>query len=202
MTKSLFDYSGLFITSLGTIFGGVGIYLAASSDTTLTSLNWLLIFVSILCLLLVLIFLRSSSFNKRYREAYHLINLAFTSVNELYENENKIKDLAATIEALECFCSNIKKTFQLLTGKNCSTSIKLFELGQNNEICTVTFCRDAESRISEIRINPEDDKIIHYLRDNTDFEFIFDNIEEPDENYKSYYSNYLPFEDFYQEYSY
>jgi len=197
MNRTTFDYLGFIVTSFGTIFGGIGIYIGLHESPDLNFLQWLLIGTTSLFCFLFIIFLQSSIRNKRYKKAYAIINKAFAVVNELFEDEHKINDLPSCIHSFELFCTHISDTFKLLTNRKCAACIKIFEQTPNLDICTITFSRDSESIASGNRVNPEDDKTNHYLRENTDFKYIFENIDKSDEEYKYYFSNTLPLEDFY-----
>lgn len=184
--RTFFDYLGFIITSFGTILGGIGIYISVNEKPDWGFIQFGLIFLTCLFLLLFLWFLRASIRNRRYKKAYCEINKAFAIVNELNENEHKMDDLSNCIKVFEVFCTHVKRSFQIITNKSCSTCIKLFEPDEKADACTFTFCRDADSMIDDKRVKPDEDNINHYLRDNTDFRFIFENIDKTGENYKYY----------------
>jgi hypothetical protein len=197
MNRTIFDYLGFTITSIGTIFGAIGIYTGINKNPNLSLLQWLLIASSSLFLSLFLLFLRSSIRNNRYKKAYGEINKAFAIINELFENESKMKDLPSCIKSFEFFCTHVSDTFQLITNRSCFSCIKLFEQDDKLDVCTMTFCRDSRSMVNDKRVNPEDEEINHYLRENTDFRHIFENIDKEGDEYKYFISNSLPFLDFY-----
>lgn len=196
MNKTILDYLGFIITSIGTVLGAIGI-LSLKKEPDLNLIQWSLIGFAFLFFFLFLIFLKSSIRNKRYKKAYSKINKAFAIANELNENEKKINDLPSCIKTFELFCSHIANTFELLTNRKCSACIKLFEQDNNLDVCIMTFCRDSQSKISDNRVSPENDSTNHFLRENTDFKLIFENIDKEEEENKSYFSNSLPLEDFY-----
>jgi uncharacterized membrane protein len=198
MNRTILDYLGFIITTFGTIFGAISIYIGFNQNPDLNLIQWLLIIISTLFFVLFLIFLQSSIRNKRYKKAYSKINRAFSVINELFEDEKKINDLPTCLSHFEQFCTHVSDTFKLITNRKCSACIKIFEQTQKLDVCAITFCRDYESKNSEERVNPEDDTTIHYLRENTDFIYIFDNIDKDGDKYKYYFSNALPFEDFYK----
>jgi hypothetical protein len=186
------------MTSIGTIFGAIGLYIGFQKNPNFSLLQWLLISSSILFFFLFLLVLRFNIRNRRYKYAYSEINKAFAVVNELNENEIKINSLTNCIEHFEIFCTHLSKTFELLTNRSCSVCIKIFEQSKKYDVCTITFCRDNESKTSDKRVSIEEDKKnYHFLRENTDFRFIFENINKDGEKYKYFFSNYLPLLDYY-----
>jgi len=197
MNRTLFDYSGLIITSLGTAFGILGVYLTVDENPDFNKLQWILISISSLCLILVVFFLYMNNKNKRYKKSYKLINKAFAKINELTEVEGELNDSHKCMKAFEHFCSFISDAFTLITSRKCSVCIKLFELGKQNEVCTITYCRDSDSVKNDNRVNPDEDDTIHYLKENTDFKYTFENVDKKDDRYKYFFSNRLPFQDFY-----
>lgn len=197
MNRTAFDYLGFIITTFGTIFGAIGIYTGFNKSPDLNFIQWSLIWLTVMFFTLTLIFLQSTIRNKRYKKAYPKINRAFSVINELFEDDHKIDDLPTCLSHFEQFCTHLSETFNLITNRKCSACIKIFEQTQNLDVCTITFCRDSESKTSEKRVNPEDDNTIHYLKGNTDFIYIFENRDNEGEEFKYYFSNSLPFEDFY-----
>lgn len=197
MGKTFLDYLNFFIGLISAGFGFFGLYIGLSKNPNLTIIQWVLIGLSVLFAFLFLLFLSISNKNRRYKKAYKCINQAFSVVNELYENGSDINDLPHCLMVFRQFCSYISNAFKLITNRKCGTCIKFFKQGDNYDACVFTLCRDTESITNDGRVPPDKDKTNHYISGNTDFKYIFENMENDEEIYRSYFSNYLPLKDFY-----
>lgn len=201
MSRPFFDYLSLIITTIGTILGAVGIYLTVRATTDIAKLVdglvvWLLISTT-LFLFLFLLYLKRSITHSRYTQCYSIISNAFASSHKLRSSDD-VKQLASCIVSLQDFCTDISDAFTKISNRSTAVCIKLFHIAENGDVSVKTFCRDNRSRTAKNRIAPSDDDCTHYLSENTDFKYIFENAKREGAIYKSYLSNKLPFEDFYR----
>ena len=201
MTRTFFDYLGFIITTIGTIFGALGIYLTVKSSTPIedliTNFTALLLVTTFCFLFLFILFFKKYIVHLRYAKSYDNLSEAFSISHKLRDSPN-INDLAFCIQSLQDFCSSVNKAYTRITNRTTSVCIKLFHISEKGNICLKTFCRDNNARDNRDRVNPEDDEILHYLDENTDFKYIFENVNKEGAEYKYFMSNILPFEDFYR----
>src|ERR1035437_8967590 len=189
MNKSFFDYFGLIITSIGTLLGFVGLYLTINSTVAisqlLNNLTISLVVLSVILFFLFLVFLRQFLIHYRYTNCYTIISEAF-SISHKLRDSNEIHDLRQTIPALQEFCTYISKAFNKFTSKNVSVCIKLFHITSKGDITVKTFCRDRDSHENKNRIKPEHDDCVHFISENTDFKYIFENVNNTGIEYRYY----------------
>lgn len=112
----------------------------------------------------------------RYKEIFKEINHAYNHVHSLVRSDSK--DKAAYVTGFTHFCTHLAKVFETATGKKCGICIKFTSWEENgNEIEVKTLCRDLYSNTTR---NHVDNGLKHLLKDNTDFSYIFKNINKPE----------------------
>jgi hypothetical protein len=205
MGKSFLDYMGFIQTSIGTVLSAIGIYLSLSSDIPLASLATKLIIglmiASVVFLFLFLLFLNQYLFHKRYTKAYSIINDALACSHRLRDSED-INNLKDCLHGLEEFCTSIAEAFKTFANRQAFVCIKYCQATDNeSDIMLKTFCRDRSiSSMERAKHDNEDidEKRVHLLAYNTDFQHIFNNKSSAEEYYKYYFSNTLPFKNDYK----
>lgn len=195
LQRKILDYFGHIMTTFGAVFGFLGVYLVIKSDVPSDQVFSLLIKILIVTsgffLLLFLIFLKKYLISRRYIATYKIINNAFVPIDKISENPRIRNDLKSCIKEFQDFCTCVSNAFTTISNRSCYVCIKIFEEGNAKEVHLITFCRDTDSRLSAERVDPEDDNTIHYLKDNTDFNSIFENIVNDGEKSKYFFSNNL-----------
>lgn len=140
----MFEYINFMVTLIGTVLGGIGVYLTIKNPNDHSILQYLLIVSCVLFFVLFLAFLRKNAKNQRYKVAYREINKAFAIINSLDGNDDKLTKLTDCLTVLGSFCTELSEAFQIITSAKCAVCVKLFEKSDNNDVCVITLCRDKE----------------------------------------------------------
>lgn len=125
-----------------------------------------------------------------YSEVFEELNYGFTklhSIDRLQEEELSAKEIK---DRLKNMCTHISNAFKEINGYHNGVCIKLISFGTEGRAKVITLCRDEKS--SHTRPVGKGDSIKHWLSENSDFQFIYDNIEGESDNVGYFINNNLP----------
>lgn len=189
------------MTFIGTVVGFIGIYLTLQSELPVeqlfTPLIIFLICLTTLSFVLFLVFLGKFIIHRRYTKGHLSITKALSIANDLRDSE-EINQLEKCIEKMQESCTYIADAYTLFKNKRICVCIKLVINTGDGDIFIRTLCRDDIARKDSRRVQPKEETVIHYINENTDFKYIFENVNKNGEKFKYYISNVLPLEDFYR----
>lgn len=153
---------------MGVIAAGFGFYF---KPQTLPESTYAIFLISLVLFLLGYIFYRESQKRHRYSEAIVFLTHASHLIKDFLQDfkygragESEMKNIQIQL------ADNISKCFTLLKGRLCNVCIKTLE--ENGELITVA--RDSNSSIRYSDVEPSQ-ALKHYLKDNTDFDMLFEN---------------------------
>lgn len=110
--------------------------------------------------------------DSKYGEAMSAIGSGFAQIHHYNRlaNDNKTNELQQIV--LSNLCNSISSAFSILSGSNCSTSIKYLAVSPDtpDEIQIKTLCRDQGLGLTRTSV----DKNKHLLKDNSDFKRIME----------------------------
>jgi hypothetical protein len=116
---------------------------------------------------------------KKYASTFEYLNFAFSDLHNT-ERIYSIADEKEQKQSFKNFCTKISQVFEMITGSKCHVCIKIFvQRNRKNpeKIANYqlgTFVRDLLHSHRESVDNEK--KIQHVLKNNTDFEYVFQNI--------------------------
>lgn len=169
-------YIGYIFGIFGSIASIASILLCKKDCITNVIFHNLIYIVFLILSLAVIFYLVNSSYKyKKYYDAYPLISVAFNSLHVILNPDiHNDTDLDSDLVVLQDFCSKLSETFNNLSGHNTAVCIKLLRnIGDRPDLFNLIRDRSsANSRPSGER--DTQDEVIHYLSENSDFRYIFD----------------------------
>lgn len=153
----------------------------------------------IICLITIYFLLKKFWKYKKYYNSYPKISEAFNKLHIILNPDiHNNTDLSADLSILQDFCSKLKESFDEITENSTAVCIKLLRYSHNNPDI-FTLIRDRSSdELRPTKERDEQDNIVHYLSENTDFLYIFDESLNPGLKNKYYQSNNLCKEIYYR----
>lgn len=189
MKKTFGDYFVLLISIIGSFASIIAYY-----QFIMPNLNdqgkYGVLFLGILSLyFLACNFYFISKYRKksRYSDVFEELYIGNIQINSsLREN---IKDIKTITSNLQNLCNHLKSIFTDINGHTISVCIKLiFE--ENDKFRVRTLCRDSLSNTQ--RIGGEHDNVVHWISENSDFDFITKNIKDGYQEKDYYFANWIP----------
>lgn len=194
MKKTLGDYIIILITVIGSvasIFGfGTFFYRQLQDETKYAILALCIVTIYLLSYNIYLI----SKYRKKTRYAY-----CFEDFNRAFSYIHSIERLSE-ITRQELYnrfffaLSAISNAFSTINGHHCGVCLKIL-VEKNGKPKVYTFCRDEKS--TRKRIVGTRDKTDHWLAGNSDFNFIYEELNSLNYRKCFYFSNFLPWKNKY-----
>lgn len=125
--------------------------------------------------------------DSRYAAVVPILSAGFAEVHEYMRGET---DLVKAARALEQLCGAVSRAMTLITGTNCAVAIKILVSDTHNggtRLRAQTFCRSSRQERDTSRFNQ---RVKHWVEENSDFLHIVENIE--DERECLFFANNLP----------
>lgn len=175
---------------LGIVSAIIGIWFFYASAWGITS-NDGKIAVLILGLLFLWYFLENrfiqfrTTRDARYAAVVPILSAGFSEVHEYTRSSH---DLGKAAVALEHLCSAVSQAMTLITGTNCSVSVKVLVNDTYNggpRIRAHTFCRSSRQGRDTATF-----PVLHWVDENSDFRYIVEKIDNEKECY--FFGNNLP----------
>lgn len=124
----------------------------------------------------------------RYATIFDDINTGFAHIHKSERNENTtVNDIIGELSDL---CDSIHNAFSKVYNTEIGVCIKFIVI-ENNRAKAQTLVRDEYSKKNQRRTG-NNDKTKHWIDANSDFEFIYTNIENDNEDTSYYYEGHLP----------
>ena len=125
----------------------------------------------------------------RYADAFAIINIGFSGLHQLRRKQNPtIEDI---LSELKTVCNNLSEVFGRIYNMNIGVSIKYIVSGNESRPKVETLVRDQKSMTAG-RQTGTNDKVEHWIDSNTDFNFIYNNIENPNKDVSFFLEKHLP----------
>lgn len=191
MKKTLGDYLIIIFSIIASIATLLGFYQTYYQDLNEQG-KWGVIFLGIIALwfLFYNIYI-VQKYRKKvgYCEMFEELNIGFTTLHSLDRDDNELnaKEIRNKLKTL---CTNIANAFKEVKGHQIGVCIKVIAFGKEGRAKVITLCRDEKS--TQNRPIGKNDKPEHWISENSDFNFIYENIA--DDGSKGFYiNNNLPF---------
>lgn len=127
----------------------------------------------------------------RYSEVFEDINLSFSQIHSLDRNTStKDDELKLILQSLSQLCDSLSDCFSRINGHQISVCIKFLE-SQGEHPLVNTLARDKKSK-AKGRKTGSSDNTKHWLKENSDFKFIYSNYDNDNIDTSYYYKTYLP----------
>ena len=192
MTKTIGDYIVLLISIIGSLASIIafGVYFAPNlNDQGL----WGVIFLGLIALFFLgynfyLIFTYRRKV--RYADIYADINTGFSHLHSINRQQGQNPEMI--IQNLSNLCDSLADAFSKIYEEKIGVCIKfLIKNEQQNRISVQTLVRDAYSKTIQ-RKTGTNDKTIHWLDGNSDFEFIYSNFDNDNIDTTYFHKEHLP----------
>jgi hypothetical protein len=190
MKKTLSDYLGIIVSviiSIGTLIGFYQTYYQDLNDQG----KWGVIFLGIIAIwFLVYNVYITQKFRKKtgYCDMFEELNLGFSNIHSI-DREGVEIDVKEIRNKLKAICTNLANAFKEVKGHKISVCIKVIAFGSEDRAKVITLCRD--DKAAQNRPSGNGDAIDHWISENSDFNFIYENIS--DDGSKGFFmSNNLP----------
>lgn len=126
--------------------------------------------------------------NVRYIDVFDDINTGFAHIHRVERQENA--QAADIIQNLSDLCNSIHEAFTQVYGTKIGVCIKFISI-ENNRAKALTLVRDEYSKKNQRRTGTND-STQHWIDANSDFEFIYTNIDNDNEDTSFYHEGHLP----------
>lgn len=188
--KTLGDYLVMIIGISGSIASIIALYAFFEG---LSSEGWIaVLFLGIICVYFIVYnfwLLSIYRTKSRYADAFAIINIGFSGLHKLRRKEDvTIDDI---LRELGIVCDNVSEVFGRIYNTNIGVSIKYIVSGNGNRPKVETLVRDHKSMTAD-RPTGTSDTIEHWIDSNTDFNFIYNNIENPNKEVSFFLERHLP----------
>lgn len=154
------------------------------------------VFLGILCFLFLgySIYLVGKYRKKiQYSEIFEDLNLSFAKIH--FVNRQEITDpdkkLDSLTDSLSELCNGISDCFTKINGHHIGVCIKYLERSDEQHPIAQSLARDKKSK-GKNRKTGKADKRIHWLKQNSDFRFIYLNYENDNVDTSHYHGTFLP----------
>lgn len=187
--RTLWDY---IIMLIGTIGGFASIVTLLTLFNELTTEGWIaVLFMGVISIYFIIyncwlisIYRKKS----KYADMYSEINIGFSHLHQLRRIQDiEIKQITKELTTL---CNCVSNAFVRLYGSNIGVCIKFIVNDKGRPRCE-TLTRDELSQTIS-RKTGENDKIPHWIDGNSDFEFIYSNLEDDSVDTSFYLEKHLP----------
>lgn len=190
MKKTIGDYISLILSVVGSLAS-----IWAFGEYFLPFLNSQgeigVAFLGVLCMLFLATnyYLVSNYRRKvRYAEVFDDINTGFAHIHKSERNEQAtVEDI---IKDLSDLCNSIHEAFTKIYSTHIGVCIKFISI-DNNRARALTLVRDEYSKKNQ-RCTGKNDKTKHWIDANSDFEFIYTNFDNDNEDTSYYHEPHLP----------
>jgi hypothetical protein len=195
-----------FLLALITIIsGGVTLWLGVTKNQSVSISGWILGVFALIFFFESIIIKVKWGRSRLYGECLPIINSAFSNMHEvLRSQQGKEVDLREGYLVSKDLCERLADAFSLITGARCSVSIRCLS-SAHGDLESFAFARSSyqceRRKYNDNESNDvEGEKIIHYIKNNTDFHEIIENIGKIEGRY--FICNYLPLKKDYQNTSF
>ena len=191
MKKSFLDYIFLFLTVIASLATIISFHVIFFDDLSEEG-KYGVLFLGIIAIWLLaynLILITKYRKKTRYINIFQSLNCAFKELHSI-DREKEIIDSKEILNRLKTACTEISEAFSQIIDSHVAVCIKLISNPGNARPSVFTFCRDAKSSVNR----PVGDRDqIHYLSDNSDFQFIYDSINNESTEHSYFFHNNLPY---------
>lgn len=158
----------------------------------LSTEGWIAVsFMGVLCVYFVIYnFWLLTRYRKKtkYADAYAAINIGFSHLHQLRRVENLT--IERILPALGKLCDEVSHAFSKIYGGGIGVCIKFIVNDGGRPRCQ-TLVRDSNSN-AQSRKSGSQDTIKHWIDANSDFEFIYNNFDDDNEETSYYLEQHLP----------
>lgn len=188
--KYFWDYIILILSLLGSIASIVGYF---NQDIVIE----VVVAICFLGGLLMLSMLHDWYYTIKYRKRANYINL-FSEINTTYSiiRDVEVNDVQEATNYLMTYCESVSNVFTSVKGRRVGVCIKLL-MDDNNNAYLLTQARDSYSKAHN-RKTGSADKTVHLVESNSDFSFIYKNLDSDIEDSSFFHSQNLLTEDDYR----
>lgn len=181
--KYFWDYIILILSLLGSIASIIG-YL--NQNLTIEAV----VAICFLGVLLMISMFHDWYYTIKYRKRANYINL-FSEINTTYSliRDIKINDVQEATNYLMTYCESVSNVFTSVKGKRIGVCIKLL-MDDNSNAYLLTQARDSYSKTHN-RKTGSADKTKHLVESNSDFSFIYKNLDSDVEDSSYFHSQNL-----------
>lgn len=187
--RTIWDYVIMLIGTLGSLASIIALSVFFNQ---LSTEGWIaVVFMGLLCVYFVVYnFWLVTRYRKKtkYADAYGAINIGFSHLHRLRRVENP--SLGQILPALEKLCDEVSNAFGRIYGSKIGVCIK-FIVNDNGRPRCQTLVRDSNSN-AQSRKSGSQDTIKHWIDANSDFEFIYNNFDNDNEETSYYIEQHLP----------
>lgn len=187
--RTIWDYVIMLIGTLGSLASIIALSVFFNQ---LSTEGWIaVVFMGVLCVYFVVYnFWLVTRYRKKtkYADAYGAINIGFSHLHRLRRIENP--SLGQILPALEKLCDEVSNAFGRIYGSKIGVCIK-FIVNDNGRPRCQTLVRDSNSN-AQSRKSGSQDTIKHWIDANSDFEFIYNNFDNDNEETSYYIEQHLP----------
>lgn len=188
MKRTVLEY---LVMILG-IMGSIASIVALLCFKSFSKEGWVaVLFLGLICVYFIIYnFWLLSIYRKRarYAYAYEDINMGFAALHQLRRKENVVE--ADIVSNLEIVCTTLSGVFGRIYGTNIAVSIKYIVSGKDGRPKVETLVRDGKSKMD--RPTGKGDAINHWIEKNTDFNFIYQNIDDKTVDTSFFLERHLP----------
>lgn len=190
MKKTLGDYIVLLISVFGSLASiiAIGLYFAPYLDNQGVVGVF---FLGIITLFFIgYSFFLISKYRKRirYSDIFGELNVGFSELHQI--DRHDAPSIELIIQKLGFLCDNLSTAFSLINDRKIGVCIKVLTFKGRRPMVT-TLVRDRYSK-SKNRKTGTADNIEHYIELNSDFQFIWDNIDSQNVEKSYYHEKHLP----------
>lgn len=188
--KTIGDYIIMILGILGSIASIIALYAFFKG---LSEEGWIaVLFLGIICVYFIAYnFWLLSIYRKKahYADAFEIINIGFAKLHKLRRKENvTIEDI---LHELEAVCDKLSEVFGRIYNTSIGVSIKYIVNGTDNKPKVETLVRDSKSMTAN-RPTGSNDDTDHWIESNTDFNFIYKNIGNANNDASFFIEKHLP----------
>ncbi len=189
LMRTLWDYIIMLIGTLGSLASIIALSVFFKQ---LSTEGWIaVLFMGVICVYFVVYnFWLLTRYRKKtkYADAYAAINVGFSHLHKLRRVDNLTID--QILPALENLCDEVSHAFSKIYGGEIGICIK-FIVNDNGRPRCQTLVRDSNSN-AQSRKSGSQDTTKHWIDANSDFEFIYNNFDDDNEETSYYLEQHLP----------